>query len=104
MHSTFKNAIFLKSTIKIASASGDPPPNPRKLPAAGGSAPQTLASLLPTTITILSCSFLAYNALYYLNKKKQNKITPVHVLLLLIPCFCRHFCALYNWEIRKIFL
>jgi len=49
--------IFRKKNCKIASASGDPPPNPvglRRL----GAPPSDPTLYLPSTITCLSCSFL----------------------------------------------
>jgi len=65
--------IFLK-TVKIASASKAPPPNPRLPPEA------VPAMLLPPTITNVSSSFLALKL-----PSKMNKIIAVNVLLLLLP-------------------
>jgi len=50
-----------------------------------GLSPQTLALLLPLTITTLSSSFLA------LKMRFMNKIIAVNVLLLLLPQFCTNF-------------
>jgi len=57
-----KNALFLKKAVKIATALGNPPLNPRWLPAAAGFRLQTPKLLLPLNlrVTFEHCSdFLA---------------------------------------------
>jgi len=68
--------LFMKKSVKIASALGVLPPNPRWLPAAGDSAPRhPRCYTLGLLFTPLSNSFLALNAFYhgFITYKKVKK-------------------------------
>jgi len=52
---------------------------------------QTLALLLPPTITTLSSSLLALNAFHYLSKVKQNNSSKCPAFAQLLSHFCTNF-------------
>jgi len=75
-----KMRILGKKTEKIASASGDPLPNPSF---------QTPVLSLPTTVTTLV--EFDFCTKYVIFPSKKNKMTTVNVLLLPLPHVCTYF-------------
>jgi len=76
-----------KKTVKIASATGAPPPNPRLPPS--GLLP---AGPRPRVITLVYYYYFVQfvsSAKYVLLPSKKNKIAAINVLLL--PNFCTNF-------------
>jgi len=69
--------IFWEKTGKIVSASGDPPPNPRLPPAAGGLAPRPRV-VIPTCY-YNSIEFVS-RAKCILFRSKKNQVTTANVL------------------------
>jgi len=64
--------IFWKKTVKIVSASGDPPPNPGLPPEAGGSAPDPRAVTPAYYYNIVEFDFSAKSHFIPLNKEPSN--------------------------------
>jgi len=67
--SMLKNAYFLEKDVKNRFSIGGLAPKPPLASGGRGLRPQTPTLLLPPTITTLSSSFLALNAVYYLQKR-----------------------------------
>jgi len=84
-----KNAYFFgKKALKILSASGVPPPNPRLLRWLG--APPPDSRVVTSAYYYSFVKFISRgNAFYYLQKK--NKITTLNLLFWLLPHFFTYF-------------
>jgi len=79
--SMLKNAYFLEKDVKYRFSVGGSAPEPPLASGGWGLLPQTPVLLLPPTITTFSSSFLALNAVYYLQKKQ----------ILHLQNFCSYF-------------
>jgi len=77
-----KNAYFLEKTVKNRLSVGAPPPNPR---------------LLPESVPVVTSAYYYSFVDFVLSLKcvllpsKNNKITTVNVLFLLLSHFCTYF-------------
>jgi len=71
--SMLKNVYFLEKSVKIASASGDPPPNHRLLVVAESFALRSPRSYSRLLLQLCQVCFLVLNAYYSSSLKKEQK-------------------------------
>jgi len=99
-----KNAYFLEKYCKNCLSLGGSAPETPFASNGWGLHSQTPVSLLSPTITTLSSLCLAFKCVLLFSKK--DKITPVHVLILLFrtfaPIFCFKLCRFYDGGRKNI--
>jgi len=86
-----KMRIFFKKAVKIASASGVPPKNPRLPPVAG----EFPVPRVVTPVYYYNLVEFVSNVKYVPVPSKKNKTTPVNVLL----CFFRTLAPIYHFKL-----